>query len=202
MHLSALNTLNANNNTPVSKYNHSYASNRLERSPKADSVSFCAKADLSKDVIAQLPRYFGVVVEGMTGFKGKLFRGSKPTEAQLAALTNDKVKISCIIDLCEQTSGTEATRSKELGIDHKYYKVEGRVQNMKIAAEEIIKRLTNGENVYIHCEQGKDRTGKLVAFLQRKMNVVDDAIEKEYTDSGGNISDLDEFWKQVGAYIK
>lgn len=201
MHLTRLGAISANQSTPINNQNRSFASNNLERSPKTDSVSFGGKADLPEDVLAQLPRYFSAVVDGMTGFKGKLFRGAKPTDAQLAALTNDKLKITCIIDLCEQIS-TEAIKAKELGIDHKYYKVEGRVQNMKSAAEEIIKRLTNGENIYIHCEQGKDRTGKLVAFLQRKMKVNDKAIETEYTDRGGNISDLDEFWKQVSAYIK
>lgn len=197
MHLTPLSILNANQNTPINKYNSSYASSSLERSPKTDSVSFCAKPNLPKEVLGNLPKNFGVVIEGLEGLKGKLYRGAKPVdEKQIAALNKTQdVGITFILDL-HGSDTKEPERAAAHGIGYKFIKADD-YNNIPIAVKEIQKRLANGENVYVHCSEGKDRTGNIVAVLQRLMGVADTKIEDEYTDHFGNISKLDDLMESM-----
>ena len=44
----------------------------------------------------------------------------------------------------------------------------------------IVTNIRNGKKVYIHCQQGKDRTGTYVALIQALCGIESDAIVKDY----------------------
>lgn len=44
----------------------------------------------------------------------------------------------------------------------------------------ILQRVANGGAVYVHCEQGRDRTGSFVSVIQALCGVCDDGILKDY----------------------
>lgn len=170
-----------NNQNNLCKNKCSTNTVQIYRPLNIDTVSFGNK----------LPENFGEVVPG------KLFRGAFPSEENIKSLKDKGVTF--IIDLCG-VDAREKDFAAKYGIEHIYQDGE-RFNRFRSLALAIQKKIDTGGVGYIHCTEGKNRTGKLVAYYQRIIQDKNDIeIENDYLDYGGDkgmISTILDFIKNL-----
>jgi tyrosine-protein phosphatase SIW14 len=98
-----------------------------------------------------------------------IWRGSAPSSRALDALKHDGVKT--IVDLRMDGQGVdqESQHAKELGVNYYHFALGfNKPEDEKLS--EILAVMTNPVNqpVFVHCRQGADRTGMLVALYRRR----------------------------------
>jgi protein tyrosine/serine phosphatase len=109
-----------------------------------------------------------ISVPGLDNFQSvseQLYRGAKPSDVDLQVLQQSGVK--CIINLRHRSSNEEAS-SQRLGL--KYFHIP--MGWFKSPSPETVRKfltiVSNPQNqpAYIHCYQGADRTGTMVAIYR------------------------------------
>lgn len=127
----------------------------------SDSVSFGLK----------LPDNFGTVIEN------KLFRGGFLETAEHFQALKEK-GVTFILDLCGDGGGAnpkEAAMARQFNMEYRYkngheFSSDMINENGELSktAELIKERIDANAVVYIHCDEGKNRTGLAVAYYQLK----------------------------------
>jgi|SRR5579864_7353657 len=111
---------------------------------------------------------------------GKLYRGSAPSPKDVMELT-DKLGVKKIVSL-DQQSGDRIDRAcKLLGIQHiKMYIDHTRKSLYHFLSQDLKKLFLEGGPTFVHCQEGKDRTGLAVALIECKFLGAnpDEAIQK------------------------
>lgn len=97
---------------------------------------------------------------------GKVYRGGAPTIKDVSWL-KDRYHINKIVSL-DQLSGEKIDRvCKMLNIKHVMLPIDGSRQSLlNFLKHDITKLLLNGEPTYVHCQEGKDRTGLAIALFK------------------------------------
>lgn len=117
---------------------------------------------------------FGRVVSGIT-------RGAQPSEKALAMMAKDGVKT--IIDLRMNGSGTEdeEASTNRLGMKYVHIPMTLLTPNTQQVAQ-FLSVVNSPANLpaFVHCRQGADRTGTLVAIYRRKVQGWD--FDKTYAE--------------------
>jgi hypothetical protein len=96
------------------------------------------------------------------------FRGSAPTSKDVIWL-KDNLGINKIVSLDQQSGDKICRVCQILGIDHVKLYIDHNRQSLYHALNQDLKKLflDNGPT-YVHCRQGKDRTGLMVALFKCK----------------------------------
>lgn len=99
---------------------------------------------------------------------GKLYRGSAPSPLEVSEL-KDKLGIKKIVSL-DKISGDKIDRAcKLLGIEHVKVYIDFSRANLIQALHHNLKQLfIDGGPTYVHCHEGKDRTGLMIALFKCK----------------------------------
>lgn len=101
----------------------------------------------------------------------KLYRGSAPSPKDVASLQK-KLGVKKIVSLDQQTGEVIDRACKLLGIKHiKIYmspEHSGRAGLIRLLSHNLKETFLEGGPVFIHCREGKDRTGLVSAILQCK----------------------------------
>ncbi len=117
---------------------------------------------------------FGRVAPGIT-------RGAQPSDKALALMAKDGVKT--IIDLRMNGTGTESEEAttKHLGMNYVHIPMTLLTPSNDQVAQ-FLQVVNKPENlpVFVHCRQGADRTGTLVAVYRRKVQGWD--FDKTYAE--------------------
>jgi hypothetical protein len=99
---------------------------------------------------------------------GKLYRGSAPSPKDVLEL-KDKLGIKKIVSLDKETGERIDRACKMLGIDHvKFYIDHTRKSLYDFLSQDMKKLFLEGGPTFIHCHEGKDRTGLASAIVQCK----------------------------------
>lgn len=97
---------------------------------------------------------------------GKLYRGSAPTPVDVLGL-KEKLGIKKIVSLDKGTGDKIDRACKLLGIQHvKVYIDFNRATLIQALHHNLKKLLIDGGPTYVHCHEGKDRTGLIVALFK------------------------------------
>lgn len=98
----------------------------------------------------------------------KFYRGSAPTPKDVLEL-KEKLGINKIVSLDNKTGDRIDRACKLLGINHvKLYIQDDRLSLMKALEQNLKDLFIKGGPTYVHCAEGKDRTGLLVALFKCK----------------------------------
>ncbi len=99
---------------------------------------------------------------------GKLYRGSAPSPRDVLEL-NDKLGIKKIVSL-DQVTGDKIDRAcKLLGIKHiKLYINYNRRSVLHAVVQNLKKLFMDDGPTFVHCQEGKDRTGLMIALFKCK----------------------------------
>lgn len=111
---------------------------------------------------------------------GVLYRGSAPSPKEVMAL-KDKLGIKKIVSLDKETGEAIDRACKMLGIDHiKMYMDHSRKSIYNFVTQNLKKLFLEGGPTFVHCHEGKDRTGLAIALVQCKYLGMDpeDAIKQ------------------------
>ncbi len=117
-----------------------------------------------------------------------LYRGSAPSQQDVVGL-KDKLGIKKIVSL-DESSGKKIDRvCKLLGIQHiKMYIEDDRKTLLHFLTQDLKKMFLEGGPTFVHCHEGKDRTGLAVALVKCKYLGVDpDTAIKEAKSLGFGI---------------
>ena len=109
-----------------------------------------------------------------------LYRGSAPTPKEVLAL-KDKLGIRKIVSFDKETGDRIDRACRMLGIDHvKMYIDHSRKSIYKFLTQDLKKLLLEGGPTFMHCKEGKDRTGLAAALVECKYlgKNPEDAIKK------------------------
>lgn len=187
-----LNVMSVNYNGCVNKNSSVNYKNNAISMPYKSKVSF-------GNIASILPDNFGSVIES----EEKLFRGGLPKTREHFQALKDK-GVTFILDLCGGNGGEnpkEAEMARQFDMDYIYkdgnkYRLNF-LENQKEFLEVlqmINKRIKSGEKGYIHCDEGKIRTGFFVAHYQSKYSDLKiDKIKAHYLMHYGKESYFDEF---------
>lgn len=99
---------------------------------------------------------------------GKFYRGSAPSPRDVLELS-DKLGIKKIVSL-DQVTGDKIDRAcKLLGIQHvKLYLNHNRQSILHAVTQNLKELFIDGGPTFVHCQEGKDRTGLMVALFKCK----------------------------------
>src|SRR5579859_808148 len=98
---------------------------------------------------------------------GKLFRGGAPSPKEVKWL-HDNLGIKKIISLDHNAGNMIDKSCKLLGINHVKLYIENRHDLIKLASVNLGKLLLKDNPTFIHCWEGKDRTGLVIALFECK----------------------------------
>jgi protein tyrosine/serine phosphatase len=99
---------------------------------------------------------------------GQFYRGSAPTPKDVLAL-KEKLGINKIVSLDEATGEKIDRACKMLNIQHVKIYINGERKSLLHALNQNLKHLfIDGGPTYVHCHEGKDRTGLMVALFKCK----------------------------------
>lgn len=99
---------------------------------------------------------------------GKFYRGSAPTPMDVMEL-KEKLGIKKIVSLDKETGDKIDRACKLLGIEHVKLYINYDRKSLYHALNQNLKHLfIDGGPTYIHCHEGKDRTGLMVALFKCK----------------------------------
>jgi hypothetical protein len=109
-----------------------------------------------------------MIMRFRTVIPGILYRGSAPSPKDIQALKN-KLDIKKIVSL-DKGAGDRIDRvCKLLGIEHiKMYIENDRKDVLRLLTQDFKKLFLEGGPTFIHCHEGKDRTGLVSAIIQCK----------------------------------
>lgn len=116
---------------------------------------------------------------------GKLYRGSAPTPKDVLEL-KEKLGIKKIVSLDKETGNKIDRACKLLNIEHvKVYIDFQRATLIQALHHNLKKLLIDGGPTYVHCHEGKDRTGLIVALFKCKYMGMDNHKALEEAKSLG-----------------
>lgn len=99
---------------------------------------------------------------------GKLYRGSAPSPKDVMEL-KEKLGIRKIVSLDKETGDRIDRACKLLGIEHvKLYIEDDRLSLMEALEQNLKELFIEGGPTFVHCHEGKDRTGLLIALFKCK----------------------------------
>jgi len=96
-----------------------------------------------------------------------LYRGSAPSPVDVVNLKN-KLGINKIVSLDKESGDRIHNIAKHLGINHVMMPIEGRASLMNLFMHDFKKLFLEGGPTFIHCREGKDRTGLVSAIIKCK----------------------------------
>jgi len=111
---------------------------------------------------------------------GVLYRGSAPSPHDVLEL-KDKLGIKKIVSLDQETGDRIDRACKMLDIEHvKMYIENVRRDLLKLMSHDFKKLFLEGGTTFVHCHEGKDRTGLVSAMIKCKYLGVDpeDALKE------------------------
>lgn len=165
------------------------------------------------NAVSELPKNFGTVIEN------KLFRGGLLETAEHFQVLKDK-GVTLILDLCGNEekrlpNPEEAKMAVQFGMKYLYHdgfkffcgKMLNQGANPKKELEKVAqivkKELAKPKGVvYVHCRQGKDRTGLFVGYYQLKVLRISIAkAKKEHEKYEGYFGDFDHLLKVVSSHF-
>lgn len=165
--------------------------NSVYNAPYVTKVNFGNNLSILED-------NFGEVTENL--FRGRLPRTVKDFEALKAK------GVTFILDLCGDENGKpnieEAKMAKDFGMEYIYrngksYWLEFQKNKEDfLATLKLVKeKIQSGGRGYIHCEEGKSRTGLFVANYQARILGIKDLsqIKTHFIHHGGNKMTFDDF---------
>jgi protein tyrosine/serine phosphatase len=94
----------------------------------------------------------------------QIYRGGQPTTAAFSELA--KLGVKTVVDLRqdhEHSKAAEARTVEALGMRYVSVPMNGFDTPEKAKVEKVVSILSSGEPVFVHCAQGRDRTGTVVA---------------------------------------
>lgn len=99
---------------------------------------------------------------------GKFYRGSAPTPIDVLGL-KEKLGINKIVSLDKETGDKIDRACKLLGIEHVKLYINYDRKSLYHALNQNLRHLfIDGGPTYVHCHEGKDRTGLMVALFKCK----------------------------------
>ena len=103
------------------------------------------------------PVRFGVVRDG-------LYRGGQPTAQHLALLR--ALGVETIVDLRRGDASAEEAEARRLGMRVVRFPFSGLLVSNREFLVGIVEAVRGGGRVYVHCQEGRDRTSLVVALYR------------------------------------
>jgi protein tyrosine/serine phosphatase len=103
------------------------------------------------------PARFGVVRDG-------LYRGGQPSARHLALLR--ALGVETIVDLRRGDTSAEETEARRLGMRFVRFPFSGLFAADRAFLVRIVDGIRGGGRVYVHCNEGRDRTSLVVAMYR------------------------------------
>ncbi len=123
------------------------------------------------------PARFGVVRDG-------LYRGGQPTSQHLALLR--ALGVETIVDLRRGDVSAEESEARRLGMRVVRFPFSGLFVSNREFLVRIVEAVHGGGRVYVHCQEGRDRTSLVVALYRVLVDGWDPSVawRREAVDYG------------------